>query len=354
MKNKCCCRKKVLALVIVSIFLSESILLACSTLCVRFDGRIVFGKNYDWSIEDGVMIVNQRGVKHTADRPADRHSIPASWTSQFGSVTFNQYGRNFPMGGMNEAGLVVELLWADGSRYPGPDVRPVVDCLEWIQYQLDTAETVAQVIASDSKVRIQSQVPLHYLIADRKGSVAAIEFVRGKMVAYTGRDLPVAALTNDLYADSLEFLKKNSHWMRTDAGSPARFQRAAHHVENFKSGDPVEYVFQSLDDVHSEITRWSIVYEIDQGLIHFRTKSNPQIRDLAMKDLDFSCASPVLMLNLNEKVQGDIRAQLHEYSNEENLKMIRTTFSQTDFLAKTPLTELQRIASLPEQSSCVQ
>jgi penicillin V acylase-like amidase (Ntn superfamily) len=31
-------------------------------------------------------------------------------------VTFNQYGRNFPSGGMNEAGLVIELMWLEGSR----------------------------------------------------------------------------------------------------------------------------------------------------------------------------------------------------------------------------------------------
>lgn len=47
-----------------------------------------------------------------------------------------QYGRNFPTGGMNEAGLVIELMWLDGSRYPVPDARPAVDNLQWIQYNL--------------------------------------------------------------------------------------------------------------------------------------------------------------------------------------------------------------------------
>jgi choloylglycine hydrolase len=29
-----------------------------------------------------------------------------SWISKYGSITFNQYGREFPTGGMNEKGLV--------------------------------------------------------------------------------------------------------------------------------------------------------------------------------------------------------------------------------------------------------
>ena len=60
-----------------------------------------------------------------------------SWVSQYGSITFNQYGKEFPTGGMNEKGLVVELMWLDGTIYPQPDERPAIGVLQWIQYQLD-------------------------------------------------------------------------------------------------------------------------------------------------------------------------------------------------------------------------
>ncbi len=330
---------------------SEGTTDACSTFCLRDGGRIVFGKNYDWNIEDGMLIVNQRGVMHVSDIQAGTGEISARWISRFGSVTFNQYGRNFPSGGINEAGLVIELMWADGSRYPRPDSRPAVDCLEWIQHQLDTAKNVRDVIGSDTKVRIQSRVPLHYLVADREGNVATIEFIGGKMVAHTGRDLPVAAFTNNSYADSLRFLEM-TNWIPTDAGSPARFVRAAHRVKNFHSGDAVAYAFESLSDLQSAITQWSIVYEIDAGQVHFRTRSNPQIRTLDLKTLDFSCASPVLVCDLKATVSGDIRPHLRAYSREINLKLIRSSFARTDFLARTPLSELERIASLPESSQC--
>ena len=42
--------------------------------------------------------------------PRKAKGTPASWVSKYGSVTFNQYGRELPTGGMNEAGLVVETI----------------------------------------------------------------------------------------------------------------------------------------------------------------------------------------------------------------------------------------------------
>jgi len=71
---------------------------ACTTFCYQDGGALVFGKNYDWNVEDGLVVVNKRGVVKTA--MIERG--PATWTSKYGSVTFNQYGREFPSGGINE------------------------------------------------------------------------------------------------------------------------------------------------------------------------------------------------------------------------------------------------------------
>lgn len=322
---------------------------ACTTFCLRGGDRIVFGKNYDWTIEDGLLMVNKRGVRRASGLQAA--SGPARWTSRYGSVTFNQYGRDTPMGGMNEIGLVIELMWVDGTRYPRPDARPAVGCLEWIQYQLDTASSVADVLASDSSIRIRSDTPLHYLVADREGHVATVEFIDGRMVPHTGDGLPVAALTNSFYADALRFLERTP-WLPSDAGSQARFVRAAARVKQFEPGDAVGYAFDALDDVRSARTQWSIVYEIDRGRLHFRSRSHPAIRTLSMKDLDFSCASPVLIADLMADLTGDIRSALRPYSREANLRLVRTTFARTDFLARTPPAELDRIAARPDGTLC--
>ena len=122
--------------------------LACTTFCLKNKGEVLFGKNYDWMIGDGMIFVNKRGVSKMS--AAEKN--PARWNSKYGSITFNQYGREAPSGGMNEAGLVIELMWLDDTRYPQPDSRAEVDVLEWIQYNLDTAASVADVIKSSEAI----------------------------------------------------------------------------------------------------------------------------------------------------------------------------------------------------------
>ncbi|HXT50452.1 MAG TPA: hypothetical protein VN811_05385, partial [Thermoanaerobaculia bacterium] len=103
--------------------------LACTTFVLRDGGMVLFGKNYDWSLGDGLLVVNPRGLVRTAIvGPGVR---AATWTARFGSVTFNQYGVASPSGGINEAGLAIELMWLDEARYPDADQRPVVGNLEW-------------------------------------------------------------------------------------------------------------------------------------------------------------------------------------------------------------------------------
>src|SRR5579883_894965 len=84
---------------------------SCTTFVLQGDGRIYFGRNLDWHWESGLVFVNQRHVGKMAV-VAPGH-VPARWVSKYGSVTFNQFGMELPMGGMNEAGLVVENMWLD-------------------------------------------------------------------------------------------------------------------------------------------------------------------------------------------------------------------------------------------------
>ena len=122
---------------------------ACSGFQLNHAGQILVGKNYDYMVPDGLIMANKRGLKKTAmpyfwsdDTPAGV-GTPARWTAKHGSITFNQYGRELPAGGMNEKGLVVESMGLFGAgKYPDPDKRPSILMWQWIQYQLDNSATV--------------------------------------------------------------------------------------------------------------------------------------------------------------------------------------------------------------------
>src|ERR1044072_6055046 len=91
----------------------------CSTFLLNQNGHYVFGRNYDWYTGHGMVMVNAHNISKTSFLAGNDKSI--SWVSVYGSITFNQFGKEFPHGGMNEKGLVVELMWLNETRYPGAD-----------------------------------------------------------------------------------------------------------------------------------------------------------------------------------------------------------------------------------------
>ena len=341
---------------LVLLCLSFNQALACTTFCLKKNGEVLFGKNYDWMVGEGLVFVNKRGVAKESN--AEDRANPARWVSKFGSVTFNQYGRENPSGGMNEAGLVIELMWLDETRYPTADTRPTVGTLEWIQYQLDTSATVAEVIANSGKIRISSLVPLHYLVNDKAGNTATIEFLNGHLVAHRGETLPFAALANDTYAKSLDYSKTTSVEKARTKSSLDRFVRASQKTAEFdkktqSETEAISYAFEVLSSVAQEgSTQWSIVYDQKRGRIHWRTLQAPHIKTIDTKAFEYSCGTAVKLFNMNAKDSGDVTAKFVDYTQKANRDLIERAFNGTDFLKLMPAVIRDQLASYPEQFGC--
>jgi len=342
---------KITCLVVLLIVCSADSL-ACTTFCLKNKGQVLFGKNYDWMIGDGLIFVNKRGVAKTSSEETN----PAKWVSKYGSVTFNQYGWESPSGGMNEAGLVIELMWLDDTTYPKADDRPVLDVLEWIQFNLDTAATTQDVIKNSADVRISSEVKLHYLVNDKNGDSATIEFLNGELVAHSGSDLPVAALTNDTYSRSIEYSKNQG--AKSSESSLDRFSRAAAKSRDFDAElrnekASVDYAFDILKDVaQKESTQWSIVYDQTRGRIYFRTRKQSDLKSIDTKAFDYACGTPVKVLDLDLKGNGDVTRRFRDYSRDANRDLIERSFRGTPFLRNVPATAKDKFASFPEQFAC--
>lgn len=334
---------------------------ACTTFVLKSPAGTFFGRNYDFGIGYGMVVTNKRAVAKEAvlDAPGEK---PARWVSRYGSLTFNQFGREFPQGGMNEKGLVVELMWLDGTKYPAPDARPAVNELAWIQFMLDTCATTREVLDSAEKsVRIAGGVPIHFLVADRSGASSSIEFIDGKLVARAGESLGAPVLTNDTYDASSAYLKAHAGFggkepLRPGPSSLDRFCRAAALVKAYapaSSGDPVSYAFRILDDVsQGAYTRWSIVYDTANLTVHFRTLEHREPRVVAMRDFDFACSSPVRVYDLASEGAGDVGAKFVPYSRAANRSLVGRSFAGVDFLKDTPAAALDALAAYPDALGC--
>lgn len=311
---------------------------ACTTFLLNHNGQLVFGRNYDWMADAGMVCTNVKGLAKTSMKNEDGSTI--SWISRYGSITFNQYGKEMPTGGMNEQGLVVELMWLDGTVYPKRDTRPVVGVLQWIQYQLDNCSTIDEVIATDSKLRIAaSATPLHYLVADAKGNAATIEFLNGKMIVHKGSELPYPVLTNDTY--ELSVRNKNNE-VSTSDNSLQRFSTTCNMIQQYKAApgnqSVVDRSFEILDKVsQGDFTKWSIVYDITNKKIYFKTEQFREIRSVLFSSFEFSCKEGPKIINMNQAGKGDISGNFTGFTIPFNQQIVEKTLEQSNpYIVLTP------------------
>ena len=276
---------------------------------------------------------------------------------------------------MNEAGLVVESMGlfrnTPNRKYPEPDDRASILAGQWRQYQLDNFATVKEVIENDATLRIRPQkgIHTHFMVSDKDGNCATIEYLDGKMVCHTGETLPYRALTNNTYALSLGYLKKDSIPEPDMYKSIERFTRAAKMIEKYDpatSAALIDYAFEILKSVSWSIdrewkgtpyqsnTRWSIVYDQKNRRIHFRTHGNPGIRVIRFGAFDFSCKTPVKVLDVTANLSGDVTGKFVDYTRQGNRELIENAFTKTVFFPRYSANQLDVLAEYPDTFVCEQ
>ena len=206
-------------------------------------------------------------------------------------------------------------------------------CCSGYSINLTTAH-VDEVIASDKNIRIVSTgTPQHYLVADSKGNAATIEFLSGTMVAHKGTDLPFSVLANSTYSSSIKaYSNKNS-----GNNSIERFSTACSMVQRYEQttvNKPlVDYSFDILDKVSQPgLTKWSIVYDMTEKKIYFKTSDNSAQRFLSISDFSYKCSGMSSTYNISEDDKGIINKKFTGYSNDANKKIMKQAFRESSDL----------------------
>jgi penicillin V acylase-like amidase (Ntn superfamily) len=301
---------------------------ACTTFLIKRDSQVFVAKSYDWIAEDGLVVVNKRHIA----KQAMTLDQPMRWVSRYGSVIFTQVGRELPMGGMNETGLVIEQMWLEGTTYPSPDCRAAINELQWIQYQLDTACCLEEVIASDRFLRIDkdSKSLLHFLVVDRNGRCAykeSLEFLKkhhgfgGELIAapsFESLDRFVCIATQ-LKAFSLSSQRPDVSAAFKILHSVVRFEEIADEVTE----DNVEELMRS---------QWNIVYDVSTREIHFLTAQHQRIRTIRINSFDYVGSSPVDILDMQAKLEGDVHGDFIPYTYGMNRRLIGLSYDKIPFL----------------------
>ncbi|PWJ83761.1 penicillin amidase [Pseudaminobacter salicylatoxidans] len=288
--------------------------------CTRFvyhgvDDQVITGRSMDWKTDVGTNLwVFPRGMQRSGE--AGPNSI--QWTSKYGSVIASGYDIS-TTDGMNEAGLVANLLWLVESSYPEYDGKtPGLTLAAWAQYVLDNFGTVQETVdalAKEPFTVVTDSVPgeerlatLHLSLSDASGDSAIIEYIDGKQVIHHSRDYQV--MTNSPVFE--QQLALNEYWKQiggtvmlpgTNRASD-RFARASFYVNAIpKSESPVEaiasafsvirnvsvpYGITTPDQPNISSTRWRTVSDHKRKLYFFESALTPNVFWVDLTKLDFS------------------------------------------------------------------
>lgn len=176
-------------------------------------GVVVTGRSMDWSEDMRTNLwVFPAGIARTGAAGANT----PKWVSRYGSLIASGYDVG-TADGMNEKGLVANLLYLAESEYPKPEGRPALSMSLWAQYVLDNFASVSEAVEALSKepfVVVTAVLPngraaqLHLAISDASGDSAIFEYLGGKLVIHHGRQYQV--MTNSPSYD--QQLALNSYW----------------------------------------------------------------------------------------------------------------------------------------------
>jgi choloylglycine hydrolase len=306
----------------------------CSAFVLKNENKTLLGKNFDWTTDQGMVVKNIRNTKKYAYYT--HNGQPATWISKYGSVTFNQNGKEMPYGGMNEKGLVVEMLWLEETQYNMHDTTAYVNELEWIQYQLDNFQSVDEVLNNLGALKIYPiKGKVHYIIADKKGKSVIIEYLYGKAVSYVKEANNCQAITNKSVSFSEKYKDDLKNIPAKNTNETFRYHQLEKQIKTLHIAEDitVKKAFEMLKSVTipkgSFKTMWSIVYDISSMQISFFTHNNTKTKQINLSAMNFDQDLCFLDINQNDLLVVD--GVLRPLTVEENFKTMSTSLLHLGF-----------------------
>jgi penicillin V acylase-like amidase (Ntn superfamily) len=134
-----------------------------------------------------------------------------------------------------------------------------------------------------------------------------------------------------------------------------RYVRTCNNLKNLSqsTGSGIDLAFTLLKDVTSDQTVWSIVYNITERKVYFKSEDATEVKMLSLADFSFECQSPVLTVDLNIHQKGDIRQRFSPFNKENNSKRVMETFEEIEFLTETPEYLKKGMVDYPNTTTCL-
>ncbi|WP_392565659.1 linear amide C-N hydrolase [Utexia brackfieldae] len=293
---------------------------AVSDACTRVvylgeNQQIITARTMDWKDEiDTDLWIFPKGMERNG--LAGKASL--NWTSKYGSVIASGYGIA-TTDGVNEKGLVANLLWLAESEYPkGTTEQNALSISIWAQFMLDNFASVNEAVdylqqhpiavMTDNVPGQSRQATLHLSLSDATGDSAIIEYIDGQQVIHHSRKYQV--MTNSPTYDKQ--LAMEEYWQGVGGLSflpgtnraADRFARASFYTNSLPKDVDAQTAIASVFSVIRNVsvpfgltteaspeissTRWRTLYDHKHQLYFFESALTPNIFWTDLKQVDFS------------------------------------------------------------------
>lgn len=292
------------------------------------DKTVITARSMDWKSEiDANLWVFPKGIH----RSGEVGPKSTQWTSKYGSIIASAWDIA-TADGMNEKGLVANILWLVESQYAkfnpaGP--KEGLSISLWAQYMLDNFATVEEAVAymkNEPFIVVSDYIPgtdkfttLHLSLSDANGDNAIFEYINGKLTIH--HDPTYVAMTNSPIFEKQ--LALDEYWkgipgtiMLPGTNRAAdRFVRASYYIHAIPQTSDVRTAVASVFSVirncsvpfgisseqepNISSTRWRSVSDQRNLVYFFETALTPNTFWVELKDFDLSEKGSVMKLDLN-------------------------------------------------------
>jgi choloylglycine hydrolase len=297
---------------------------------------VITARSMDFSMEIPANLwVFPKGIARNGE--VGKNSI--QWTSKYGSIIASSWDIG-TSDGMNEKGLVANMLWLVESKYAPFDKDGDLKGLSvslWAQYVLDNFATVAEAVKAFEKrefVVVTDFIPgtnkyttVHLSMSDATGDNAILEYINGQLVIH--HDPSYTVMTNDPpYEEQLAISK---YWSKIPGNivlpgtnNPAdRFARAAFYIDAIPQTDNTRVAVASVFSVirncsvpygittegfpNISSTRWRVVADQKNKVYYFENVLTPNTLWVDLNKFDLSEKGAIMKLDLsgNQTYSGE-------------------------------------------------
>lgn len=305
-----------------------SSLQACTRVVYKGpENTVITARSMDWKTEiDANLWVFPKGIQ----RSGEVGPLSVKWTSKYGSLITSAWDIA-TADGINEKGLVANVLWLVESEYPKFNINGAKQGLSislWAQYVLDNFATVDEAVnylKEEPFVLVSDYIPgsekfttLHLSVSDAHGDNAIFEYIDGKLIVH--HDPSYVVMTNSPVFE--QQLALNEYWkgipgtiMLPGTNRAAdRFVRASYYIQAIPQTNDIRtstasvfsvirncsvpFGISSETEPNISSTRWRSVSDQKNLIYFFETVLTPNTFWVNLKEFDLSDKGKIMKLNL--------------------------------------------------------